>query len=124
MYHESMAALDVVLGDTHCLFKLGKHGAFLRITGNWTGEKTAKLGGIISKAVNELKGSLLLSLEGCRSMDAQAVAMLLKLEEQLSTLGKSLELVAVPNSLRALFEGTRLVPNTEIATASAILRVL
>jgi anti-anti-sigma factor len=118
-----MAAFDVILGDTHCILDLGDHRAFLRLTGHWGGENAVKLSRFFTKALNGLQDKLILSLEGCRSMDAQAVSVLLRLQEQLEAIGKRVVLVGVPSALRTLFEGTALNPHAEASSASAILEL-
>ena len=122
-YYKGMAAIDVNLGETHCFLDIGERKAFMQIKGHWTGANAIKLGKFFSKAIEGMRGQLVLSLEGCRSLDAQALTMLLRLQEQLETLGKRMELVGVPRALRSMFEGTQLIPHLEAASGTAVLEV-
>ncbi len=118
-----MAALDVILGNTHCLLKAGERGAFLRIAGFWGGENSVKLGRMLSKAMAGIQNELTLSLEGCHGIDPQGLSILLRLQEQLETRGKGIELVKVPAKLLALFDGTGLMPHLQTASGSTLLEV-
>ena len=46
-----------------------------------------------------------------QSMAAQGLSILLRLQEQLEALGQGVEMAKVPGKLRAVFDGTGLMPH-------------
>ncbi len=118
-----MAAIDVNLGDTHCVLDLDARGAVLHLSGHWAGANAAKLGRLFTQALSDLHSKLELSLEGCRSLDAQAVGMLLHLQRQIEALGKRMVVVNLPAALQSWFAGTALTAPLQAAHASAALEI-
>ena len=98
--------MNVTLGDLNYTLGVGKDNAFLRLAGNLCGTNAAKITHIFQRTITHARGKLFLSLQGCYTIDSQALAALALHHKNLSDRCREMVLVDVPSQiLQALVIG-------------------
>jgi anti-anti-sigma regulatory factor len=108
-----MPVMNVTLGDLSYTLGIGPSSSFLRLAGNLCGSNTSKLSSIMQRALVHVQGRLFLSLQGCHTIDSQALALLAR---QRAALGERCDvvLVDVPAQLQKVLEGSHIAALFEI----------
>ncbi len=101
-----MPVMDVTLGDLNYTLGVGENNVFLRLAGNLCGGNAAKVTQIFQRTITHVRGKLFLSLQGCYTIDSQALAALTVHHKNLSDRCREMVLVDVPSQiLQALIIG-------------------
>lgn len=103
-----MPVMNVTLGDLSYTLGIGPSSSFLRLAGNLCGSNTPRLSSIMQRALVHVQGRLFLSLEGCRSIDSQALALLAHQRAALGERVRDVVLVDVPAQLQTVLEGSHI----------------
>jgi anti-anti-sigma factor len=109
-----MPVMDVTLGDLNYTLGIGQTNTFLRVAGNLAGSNAAKLSAIFNRTLSHAKGKLFLSLQGCYTIDSQALATLASQHKALGHLAREMVLVDVPSQILQVLEGSQLASLFEI----------
>lgn len=106
--------MDLIFGDIHYRLGIGAHNGFLSIAGHLVGPNVQKLALAFRKASHELKGPLFVSLEGLKSVDSAALAVLVREKKALSERHCDAVFVDVPGPIMKLLDGAHLTSLFEI----------
>ncbi|MDB5106681.1 MAG: hypothetical protein JWP91_4370 [Fibrobacteres bacterium] len=109
-----MPVMDVTLGDLNYTLGIGQTNTFLRVAGNLAGNNAAKLSAIFNRTLAHARGKLFLSLQGCYTIDSQALATLANQHKALGHLAREMVLVDVPTQILQVLEGSQLATLFEI----------
>ena len=109
-----MPVMDVILGDLNYTLGIGQANTFLRVAGNLAGGNAAKLHSVLNRALAHARGKMILSLQGCSSIDSAALAALARQHKALAEKAVEMVLVDVPSQVLAALEGSHLAPLFEI----------
>lgn len=109
-----MPVMDVILGDLNYTLGVGQAHTFLRVAGNLAGGNAAKLHGVLNRALAHARGKLILSLQGCSSIDSAALAALARQHKDMAEKTVEMVLVDVPSQILAALEGSQLASLFEI----------
>ena len=109
-----MPVMDVTLGDLNYTLGVGGTNTFLRVAGNLAGGNASKLSAIFNRTLAHAKGKLFLSLQGCYTIDSQALAALATQHKALGHLAREMVLVDVPSQILSVLEGSQLSTLFEI----------
>jgi anti-anti-sigma factor len=109
-----MPVMDVILGDLNYTFGVGPGNTFLRVAGNLAGSNAAKLNSIFNRTLAHARGKLILSLQGCSSIDSTALAAFAQQHKALTERAMEMVLVDVPTQILAALEGSHLASLFEI----------
>ena len=109
-----MPVMNVTLGDLNYTLGVGQTNTFLRVAGNLAGTNAAKLTAIFNRTLSHARGKLFLSLQGCYTIDSQALASLAMQHKALGHLAREMVLVDVPAQILQVLEGSHLSSLFEI----------
>lgn len=106
--------MNVTLGDLSYTLGIGPTSSFLQLAGNLCGNNAGKLSSIMQRAMMHVQGRLFLSLQGCHSIDSQALALLAHQRAALGERCREVVLVDVPVQLMKVLEGSHIAALFEI----------
>lgn len=109
-----MPVMDVILGDLNYTLGVGPANTFLRVAGNLAGANVSKLSAILNRTLEHARGQLILSLQGCYSIDSAGLAALARQHKALAERAVAIVLVDVPAQILAALEGSHLASLFEI----------
>jgi anti-anti-sigma factor len=103
-----MPVMNVLLGDMNYTLGIGPANTFLRVAGNLAGGNVVKLHGIFDRVLSHARGTFILSLQGCSSIDSAALAALARQHKALAERAIEIVLVDVPAQIMAALEGSHM----------------
>ncbi len=109
-----MPLMNVTLGDLNYTLGVGEANTFLRLAGNLCGSNAVKIGSVFSRTLTHARGKLFLSLQGCSTIDSQALAALALLHKNLEERCRDMVLVDVPVQILRALELSQLASLFEI----------
>lgn len=109
-----MAVMNVTLGDLHYTLGVGPENTFLHLAGNLGGGNASKMTAVFQRTITHARGKVFLSLQGCYTFDAQAMAALDQHRKQLGERCREMVLVDVPAQILKALEIGQLASLFEI----------
>ena len=109
-----MPVMSVTLGDLNYTLGVGQDNTFLHLAGNLAGANAAKIKSIFQRTITHARGKLFLSLQGCYTFDAQAMAALDHHRKQMGERCREMVLVDVPAQILKALEISQLASLFEI----------
>jgi anti-anti-sigma factor len=109
-----MPVMNVTLGDLNYTLGVGANNAFLRLAGNLAGTNAAKLSSVFQRTITHARGKLFVSLQGCYTIDSQALAALALHHKNLTACCREIILVDVPTQVLQALELSHLTSLFEI----------
>ena len=109
-----MPVMDVTLGDLNYTLGIGQTNTFLRVAGNLAGNNAAKLSTIFNRPLAHARGKLFLSLQGCYTIDSQALAVLAQHHKNMRDRCLEMVLVDVPAQILHALELSQIASLFEI----------
>ncbi len=110
-----MPLMDVTLGDLNYTLGVGQGNTFLRLAGNLCGvNNAAKLSTVFRRALTHARGKLFLSLQGCYTIDSQALAVLVHQHKELGERCRDMVLMDVPVQIQRILESAQISALWEI----------
>lgn len=106
--------MDLIFGDIHYRLGIGAHNSFMSIAGHLGGPNVQRLAQAFRKASQNLQGRLFVSLEGLKSVDSAALALLVREKKALSERHCEAVFVDVPAPIMKLLDGAHLTSLFEI----------
>ncbi len=107
-YNKDMAIMDLIFGDIHYRLGFGAQNGFLGIAGNLVGKNTQRLVQAFRKIGPQVKGRLIVSLEGLKSLDNSAISLFLREKQRLKEQHCDMIFVDVPAPILTLMHDTGL----------------
>jgi anti-anti-sigma factor len=106
--------MNVTLGDLNYTLGVGADNTFLRLAGNLCGTNAAKMAAVFQRTITHARGKLFLSLQGCYTIDSQAVAALALHHKNLGERCRDMVLVDVPSQILHALEMSQVASLFEI----------
>jgi anti-anti-sigma regulatory factor len=109
-----MPVMNVILGDFNYTLGVGQGNTFLKLAGNLCGSNAARLSTVFQRAMLHVSGKFFLSLQGCKEMDEQILALLIQQQVAMGEKCRDLVLVDVPSQILKILETTSFTTLCEI----------
>lgn len=109
-----MPVMNVTLGDLNYTLGIGQTNTFLRLAGNLCGTNAAKMTTVFQKSILHARGKLFLSLQGCYTIDSQALAVLAQHHKNMGDRCLEMVLVDVPSQILQALELSHIASLFEI----------
>lgn len=106
--------MDVILGDLNYTLGVGQSNTFLRLAGNLAGANAARLNAVFNRILAHARGKLILSLQGCLTIDSAGLAAFAGQRKALAERAVEIVLVEVPAQILSALEGSHLASLFEI----------